>query len=313
MAIYDYQGNIIASGESAFVSVIEHGATGDGTTDDTTSIQSALDALKTTGGIIFFPKGTYKITASVLFYSNQTLLFENGATLMQGGAINNLLMSYCADGTTEYNGTHDCMIYGAIFDGGDYTVNNTLVGIVHSKNITFKKCTFKNAYGAWHDLEINSSYNCKVIDCDFEGIRKNATNGCLIQIDAINNTGTWPWTDNIGEVDSTISKYIEIAGTLFHDDTIAPAIGNHSTAVDDFINIHDNIFDGLTTQRGAINFQGISNIDVHDNVFNGCTIGIGSSGATYYIRNNRFVGVTTAVSGTASVAHNNMINGTYTQ
>lgn len=303
MAIYDYQGNTLQSGVSAFVSVVDYGAKGDGTTDDTTSIQSAIDELRTSGGIIFFPKGTYKITASVLFYSKQTLLFENGATLLQGGAINNLLMSYCADGTTGYNGTHDCLIYGAVFDGGDYTANNTLVGIIHAKNISIENCVFKNAYGAWHNLEINSSYNCKVINCDFEGSRKTATSACLIQIDAISNTGTWPWPDNIGAVDSTISKYIEIENTIFHDDAISPAIGNHSTAVDDFINIHDNIFDGLTSSRGAINFQGISNIDVHDNVFNGCTTGIGSSGATYYIRNNRFVDATTAIGGTASTAY----------
>lgn len=40
--------------------------------------------------------------------------------------------------------------------------------------------------------------------------------------------------------------------------------------------------------------------------------GVGSSGATYYIRNNRFVDATTAISGSTSVAHANMINGTYT-
>lgn len=309
MAIYDYLGNPVTT---EFINVIEYGAKGDGTTDDSSAIQSALDAVKDNGGIIYFPQGIYLLKSHVLFYSNQTLWFENGAKLLQGAAIDNLLMSYCGSDVTEYNGTHDCVIYGGIFDGGSYTTNNTLVGIVHSKNITFENCTFKNAYGIWHNLEINSSYNVKVINCDFEGSRKTGGNGCMIQIDAINNTSTWPWDGNRGSVDNTISKYIEVTGSIFHTDTQSPAIGNHSTASDSFIRIHDCIFDGLTSSRGAINFQSADNVDIHDNTFNGCATGVGSSGATYYIHDNRFVSVTTAISGSSSVAHANMINGTYT-
>ena len=309
MAIYDVNGNSIGSNQ--FVSVTDFGAIGNRTTDDASAIQSALDSIKTTGGIIFFPVGTYLLKSSVLFYSNQTLWFESGAILKQGAAIDNLLMTKCESTVTGYNGTHDCVIYGAIFDGGTYTTNNTLVGFVHSKNILVENCTFKNAYGIWHNLEINSSYNVKVLNCDFEGSRKTGANGCMIQIDAINNTATWPWT-NRGQVDSTVSKYIEIAGTIFHDDTVSPAIGNHSEATDDMIRIHDCIFDGLTSSRGAINFQSGSNVDIYNNTFNGCTTGVGSSGSTYYIHNNRFLSVTTAASGSSSITHNNMINGSYT-
>lgn len=310
MSIFDYEGNNIPVA-SAFASVTDYGAKGDGTTDDASAIQSALTALKDTGGIISFPTGTYLIKSSVLFYSNQTLWFESGAKLLQGAAINNLLMSYCGPSVTGYNGTHDCLIYGGVFDGGAYTTNNTLVGIVHAKNITFENCTFKNAYGAWHNLEINSSYNVKVINCDFEGSRKTDANGCMIQVDAINNSQTWPWDSNIGQIDNTVSKYIEICDSIFHTNTVSPAIGNHSQASDTLIRIHDCIFDGLTGSRGAIIFQSADNVDIYSNTFNGCTTGIGSSGATYYIHDNRFVGVTTAISGSASVAHGNMINGTY--
>lgn len=310
MPYYNIDGDIVSMG-SPFVSVVEYGAKGDGVTDDSTSIQNALNALSSAGGIIYFPKGTYLIKTGLLFYSNQTLFFENGATLLQGASINNLLMSYCGDSVGGYNGVHDCVIYGATFDGGSYTTNNTLVGIVHSKNIIFENCTFKNAYGTWHNLEINSSYNVKVINCDMEGSRKSSADACMIQIDAIDNTNTWPWT-NRGLVDSTVSKYIEIYGSIFHDNTVSPAVGNHSTTTDVYISIHDNIFVGLTSTRGAIKFQSASNVDIYNNTFEGCTIGVASSGATYYIHDNRFVDATTAISGSASVAHANMINGTYT-
>ena len=46
----------------AIYDVKDYGATGDGTTDDSTAIQSAITALETNGGgILFFPAATYKI------------------------------------------------------------------------------------------------------------------------------------------------------------------------------------------------------------------------------------------------------------
>jgi len=49
--------------------VKEYGATGNGTTDDTASIQSAIDAAHNSsirGGIVYFPGGVYKITSTLL-------------------------------------------------------------------------------------------------------------------------------------------------------------------------------------------------------------------------------------------------------
>lgn len=311
MAIYDYEGNPLSVG-NIFVNVKDFGAKGNGSFNDSTAIQSAIDSIKDVGGIVFFPKGTYALGTGLIFYSNQTLVFENGATLLQGASINNLLMSYCASTVGGYEGTHDCYIYGATFDGGAYTTNNTLVGTIHAKNIVFENCTFKNAYGTWHDIEINSSYNVKLINCDFEGSRKTGANGEMIQIDAINNSDTWPWDSNRGLIDSTVSKYIDIVGCYFHDSTVVPAIGNHSGMGNNFIKIHDCVFDGLTSTRSAIYLQGTYNLDIYDNTFNECTTCIGSSGTTHYIHDNRFVNATTAISGTSSIAHNNIINGTYT-
>lgn len=45
-----------------FVDARNFGAEGDGTTDDTAAIQAAIDSLSTTGGTVFLPRGTYKVT-----------------------------------------------------------------------------------------------------------------------------------------------------------------------------------------------------------------------------------------------------------
>jgi hypothetical protein len=47
------------------VSVKDFGAVGDGAANDTAAIQAAVNSLSTTGGELFFPPGTYRITAAI--------------------------------------------------------------------------------------------------------------------------------------------------------------------------------------------------------------------------------------------------------
>ena len=44
-----------------FINVREHGATGDGVTDDAPAVQKAIDTAAKTGGTVFFPIGKYRI------------------------------------------------------------------------------------------------------------------------------------------------------------------------------------------------------------------------------------------------------------
>lgn len=50
------------------------GAIGDGTTDDTASITSAMTAAAVVGGVVFFPPGTYKITSAITLPANVSML-----------------------------------------------------------------------------------------------------------------------------------------------------------------------------------------------------------------------------------------------
>jgi hypothetical protein len=63
--------------------VRDYGATGDGTTDDTTAVQAAITAAAT-GGTVFFPNGTYKITSALVIAANADAV---GSPTWQGGGI----------------------------------------------------------------------------------------------------------------------------------------------------------------------------------------------------------------------------------
>jgi hypothetical protein len=79
------------------VSVKDFGAKGDGVADDTSAVQSAINAATKSagGGTVIFPKGTYLLNSAhpsrhpwafhnLLVESNVTLLGETGAKLLQG-------------------------------------------------------------------------------------------------------------------------------------------------------------------------------------------------------------------------------------
>ena len=81
--------------EQLVYNVKVYGATGDGSTDDTTFIQDALDAANDAGGgIVFFPLGNYKITSSLRYYKYLTI---------QGMGVGSKIVSYVADGFAFWN------------------------------------------------------------------------------------------------------------------------------------------------------------------------------------------------------------------
>lgn len=77
--------NIMTSG--AMINVLDFGAVGDGVTDDTVAIQTAIDNV-VTGGTIYFPIGKYKLTSTINVPTGTIILgasrgreAENAATL----------------------------------------------------------------------------------------------------------------------------------------------------------------------------------------------------------------------------------------
>lgn len=66
--------------DSIVFNVKDHGAIGNGATDDTTAVQATINLAGASGGIAFFPTGTYNISASLTLSSNVIIAGSNSGT-----------------------------------------------------------------------------------------------------------------------------------------------------------------------------------------------------------------------------------------
>jgi hypothetical protein len=60
------------------VSVKDFGATGDGSTDDTSAINAAITACLSSGAALYFPEGVYKITSTLTTITGQFTMYGDG-------------------------------------------------------------------------------------------------------------------------------------------------------------------------------------------------------------------------------------------
>jgi len=142
------------------VSVKDFGAVGDGTTDDTAAIQAAITyAVATIGNNIYFPKGTYKVTATLTIptvNNSKSILYGSGAVIQatHNGVLfqnNNIFVAF-KDLTLAGPGranTNSVGIVGSYFDGylNNVTVNSFYTG-VKTQSITGKmdRCFFGDCH-----------------------------------------------------------------------------------------------------------------------------------------------------------------------
>ena len=101
--IWDNAGLIIKAPNAQFsgspwIDVKYKGAKGDGTTDDTAAIQSALNAIGSSGGIVFFPPGTYKISTTLTLPGVNLTLLSCGGTVISIGT--NAIAAFTYSGST---------------------------------------------------------------------------------------------------------------------------------------------------------------------------------------------------------------------
>lgn len=194
------QANVQTWGDILY-NVKVYGAKGDGVTDDTSAIQSALDAELAGGSTVFFPRGVYLISANLIVPSNTTIILSKGATIkLIDNAPIGIRMLDCRNsdnihiyggGTIDGNSTgtqpteqkshgialtsktvliEDILIKnisvynGSMGDGINCEPNFTT--LKQCENMIIKKCRFDNI--GRQDIAFESGINCLVEGSIFE-------------------------------------------------------------------------------------------------------------------------------------------------
>lgn len=250
----------------------DFGAMGDGIADDFPKLQAALDSVRN-GGTVLFPAGTYLISDCLIFYSEQTLRFEEGAVLLrkkqnretEPKELRYMLASYTEknEAYAGYGGTHDVLIEGGVFDANAELRENqkiTIVNTAHCKNITVRGCTFLHC-AEWHCIEYNSTCDAVIEDCVFDGPSYTGFREVneLVQLDAAFDGCYGPVFFPDGSemallMDGTPCKNITIRNNRFLCDGFA-AIGNHGAGAHTGICISGNRFEGDPGKRGYVAFR----------------------------------------------------------
>lgn len=267
-----------------FINVLQNkNVYADGIHDDTKALQACLDELKN-GGTVYFPDGTYLISAALIFYSNQHLKFSDKAILLRDDKkkprTRYLIASYSEPGWGAYEGTHDVVVSGGIFDGNEnITEWITIVNTVHCRNITIENCRFIHC-AHWHCIEINSTENAVVQNCIFDGPSYTAVNEGLyneqLQLDLARAGSYGPVYNCDGtlidfKTDETVCRNITVRNNIFKCDGF-PGVGHHGDCDHHNIVIENNIFDGPSGRegksRGYIFFRPmVYDLAVNKNVF----------------------------------------------
>ena len=101
------------------LNIVDYGAIGNGTNDDTSAIQAALNAVSAGGGV-YFPPGNYKITSQLPLNTNNVAIIGEGST--------QTIITYAGANTTN-----DIWLMG---DGTNEFKNLTLKGIRVTSTVT---------------------------------------------------------------------------------------------------------------------------------------------------------------------------------
>ena len=175
-------------------SVATYGAVGNGTNDDTTAIRNAITAAGT-GGTVWLPTGTYKITSPIAIGASCTIKGAGmwystihqandaaGFNCNFSGALNFSNFAIFGEVADRFDGSADCALNG--HGGNGSTLQN--IWIEH----------FKCGWWVGNDITTGSTTNnlnitgCRIRDLWADGVNFcNGSSNCTVQQSSIRNSG----------------------------------------------------------------------------------------------------------------------------
>lgn len=179
--------------------VRQHGATGDGSTDDTTALQAAIDAAEAAGGgTVYVPTGTYR-TSGLTIGDGVTLCGEGHLSLIKGVAS---MAAPVLKNDDQVNGNSDIVVRDLAFDGNKSGAGATdEYNVLDIENVT--RCRFENLYvkngrcyetlGQGVGLSLRLATYCHVSNLlaegnEWDGLQLSAATYCTVNgVNAVDN------------------------------------------------------------------------------------------------------------------------------
>ncbi|MCF0087173.1 MULTISPECIES: right-handed parallel beta-helix repeat-containing protein [unclassified Streptomyces] len=154
------------------LNVRSYGAQGNGTADDAPAIQQALSAA-TPGGEVVVPPGTYRLaTLPLRIYRGTHLRLMPGAKFVRAANATLITNGDADQNLPGYTGHGDLTIEGGVWDmqgtTSGLTASRMCISLGHAQNITIRRVEVRDVPG-YHAVEINSSKNVRILDCNFKG------------------------------------------------------------------------------------------------------------------------------------------------
>lgn len=157
-----------------YVNVLDYGATGNGTTDDSTSINNAINAAQTASLDVFFPVGTYKCNITVPSFKSVRLFgpanayeYTQGATLVPASNSSPVVYIPFSEGVTLQNLT---IIGNGAFNSGSsgvYAWNN--VNSPSGRQVYLIEVNIKE----FETGLLSASYLAQAVLCTFQNCKYN--------------------------------------------------------------------------------------------------------------------------------------------
>jgi parallel beta-helix repeat protein len=235
-------GNLLVTGTSpnglyTNVKQAPYNAAGNGTTNDTSAIQSAINAACTAGGgAIFFPPGTYKVTVTSgkaldLQCSNVTLLGIKGTVRIANASATGDTIVVGTAGTLAAD---DCKIEGLLFQPSVTRTSGSEIYAPAFRNLTLRHVKLKGVSTGLYLGSVPGSVHIQMDDVWAEDFTTFAYFVHVIQgtMTAVNTWGRRANSVNL-HIDGYCEGLVFVGGLFFNDYSSTPSNSyNLVTAID---------------------------------------------------------------------------------
>ena len=166
--------------------------------------------------------GTYSPTESLELTKETQIIGEGTVVFECDTGVNNIFRNK-ATGYTGYSAHGRIQIKNIYFRGNGTSNNITPIAFAHTNHCVVSHCTFNNFNTAWHMIEINSSKNINIENCEFNGMGQlNSNNTEVIQLDFAGSENQYPWNitldethcNNISIINNTFNNVYTKTGTI---------------------------------------------------------------------------------------------------